>query len=82
MRTFELLRSAALGLVLAAAATTLETSVAAAQEHTFKLHHFLGAKAPAQTKMLEPWAKKVEENSGGKVKIEIYPAMTLGGRPP
>jgi TRAP-type C4-dicarboxylate transport system substrate-binding protein len=32
--------------------------------------------------MLEPWAKQVEENSGGRVKIEIFPAMTLGGRPP
>ncbi len=31
---------------------------------------------------LVPWAKRVEENSGGKVSIEIYPAMTLGGRPP
>jgi TRAP-type C4-dicarboxylate transport system substrate-binding protein len=32
--------------------------------------------------MLEPWARQVEENSGGAVKIEIYPAMSLGGRPP
>ncbi|PRX31937.1 TRAP-type C4-dicarboxylate transport system, substrate-binding protein [Meinhardsimonia xiamenensis] len=51
-------------------------------EHVFRLHHLLGAKAPAQTKMLEPWARQVEENSGGRVKIDIYPAMTLGGRPP
>jgi TRAP-type C4-dicarboxylate transport system substrate-binding protein len=56
--------------------------VAFAQEHVFKLHHLLGAKAPAQTNMLEPWARQVEENSGGKVKIEIYPAMSLGGTPP
>ncbi|MEM8662882.1 MAG: TRAP transporter substrate-binding protein, partial [Pseudomonadota bacterium] len=55
---------------------------ALAEEHTFKLHHFLSAKAPAHTQMLEPWARAVEENSGGKVKIEIFPAMTLGGRPP
>ena len=55
---------------------------AAAQEHVFKLHHLLSGKSPAHTKMLEPWAKKVEANSGGKVKIDIYPAMTLGGRPP
>lgn len=55
---------------------------ASAQEFTFKLHHLLSAKAPAHTKMLEPWARQVEENSGGRVKIEIYPSMTLGGRPP
>ncbi|MDJ0630205.1 MAG: TRAP transporter substrate-binding protein [Rhodobacter sp.] len=57
-------------------------STASAQEFTFKLHHFLGAKAPAQANMLEPWARQVEENSAGRVKIEIFPAMTLGGRPP
>ncbi len=68
-----------------AAAAALSLSFAGgvlAQEFTFKLHHLLPPKAPAQTKMLEPWANAVEENSGGRVKIEIYPAMTLGGRPP
>jgi TRAP-type C4-dicarboxylate transport system substrate-binding protein len=47
-----------------------------------KLHHLLPAVAPAQTKMLAPWAADVEKASGGKVKIEIYPAMSLGGKPP
>jgi TRAP-type C4-dicarboxylate transport system substrate-binding protein len=64
------------------AATAFTVTGAAAQEYTFKLHHLLSAKAPAQTKMLEPWAKQVEENSGGRVKIEIFPAMSLGGKPP
>ncbi|AUM73344.1 TRAP transporter substrate-binding protein [Paracoccus jeotgali] len=54
----------------------------AAQEHVFKLHHFLGAEATVQKHMLEPWARQVEENSGGQVRIDIYPSMTLGGRPP
>lgn len=67
----------ALGLSAAFAATT-----SSAQEYTFKLHHLLSAKAPAHTQMLEPWAKQVEENSGGRVKIEIYPSMSLGGKPP
>ena len=65
-----------------AAIAVLAGSAVSAQEHVFKLHHFLGATAPAQTQMLEPWARQVEENSGGAVKIEIYPSMTLGGRPP
>lgn len=65
-----------------AVAATAIAGTAFAQEYTFKLHHMLGAKAPAQTNMLEPWVKQVEENSGGRVKIEIYPAMTLGGTPP
>jgi len=67
------------------AATTLAVGVASsamAAEYTFKLHHLLSAKAPAHTKMLVPWAKQVEKNSGGRVKIDIYPAMSLGGKPP
>jgi len=42
----------------------------------------LSAKAPAHTKMLVPWAAQVTKNSGGKVKIDIYPSMSLGGKPP
>ncbi len=67
---------------LVATAVAIATGSAAAQEFTFKLHHLLGAKAPAQTKMLEPWAKKIEDASNGRVKIDIYPAMSLGGKPP
>lgn len=55
---------------------------AAAQQITLKLHHLLPAAAPAHSKMLAPWAQDVEKASGGKVKIELYPAMTLGGKPP
>ena len=58
------------------------TGAAFSAEFNFKLHHLLGAKSPAQTKMLEPWVKQVEKNSGGRVHIEIYPAMSLGGKPP
>ena len=32
--------------------------------------------------MLEPWVAQVEKNSGGRVKIDIFPSMTLGGAPP
>jgi TRAP-type C4-dicarboxylate transport system substrate-binding protein len=32
--------------------------------------------------MLAPWAKKVEDASQGKIKIEIFPSMQLGGTPP
>lgn len=58
------------------------TCGAIAQQITLKLHHLLPAVAPAHTKMLTPWAQDVEKASGGKVKIELYPAMSLGGRPP
>jgi TRAP-type C4-dicarboxylate transport system substrate-binding protein len=51
-------------------------------EFTLKLHHLLGPKSPAHTKMLEPWAQAIEQDSGGRIKIEIYPSMSLGGAPP
>ena len=68
--------------LLAAAGVVMAAGMTHAAEYTFKLHHLLSGKAPAHTKMLEPWAKQVEKNSNGKVKIDLYPAMTLGGRPP
>jgi TRAP-type C4-dicarboxylate transport system substrate-binding protein len=50
-------------------------------EFTLKLHHFLGPKSPAHAKMLAPWAQTIEQGSGGRVKIELYPSMSLGGAP-
>jgi TRAP-type C4-dicarboxylate transport system substrate-binding protein len=55
---------------------------AGAQTINLKLHHFLGPKAPAHGQMLVPWAERVEKSSGGKVKIEVFPSMSLGGKPP
>ena len=55
---------------------------AAAQTTNLKLHHFLGPKSPAHAQMLVPWAERVEKASGGKVKIEVFPSMALGGKPP
>jgi len=70
------------GAALASAVAVAAASQALAQEYTFKLHHMLGAQAPAQTNMLEPWARQVEEASDGRIEIEIFPAMSLGGTPP
>ncbi|MGP6089643.1 TRAP transporter substrate-binding protein [Antarctobacter jejuensis] len=69
-------------LATSAIALGLAAGAAAAQEIQLKLHHFLSPKAPAHTQMLEPWAKRIEEASDGRVSIEIFPAMTLGGKPP
>ena len=49
---------------------------------TLKLHHFLPPVSNGQAKMLAPWAKQVEADSQGKIKIDIYPTMQLGGTPP
>ena len=59
------MRFGILKTLAASAALLLAGSAAMAQEFTFKLHHLLSAKAPAHTKMLEPWAKQVEGSPSG-----------------
>jgi TRAP-type transport system periplasmic protein len=49
---------------------------------TLRLHHFLPAVSNVHTKLLVPWVKKIETESGGRLKIDIYPSMQLGGTPP
>ncbi len=77
---FSHLKTIAGALVLGAMVGSVGS--AHAQEYTFKLHHFLPPVAPAQTKMLEPWAEKINKESNGRIKIDIYPSMQLGGKPP
>ncbi|MQQ09828.1 C4-dicarboxylate ABC transporter substrate-binding protein [Epibacterium sp. SM1979] len=72
------IRTAALAAVIGA----LGSTSAWAAEFEFKLHHFLSPKAPAHSQMLEPWAQKIMEASDGRIHIEIFPSMTLGGKPP
>ena len=71
-----------LATLIAGATVAALSSAASAQQITLKLHHFLPPKSPAQVMMLAPWAERIEKASGGKVKIEIYPSMSLGGKPP
>ena len=54
----------------------------AAQDVALTLHHLLSPQSNTHKTFLAPWAKRVEEQSGGRIAIEIYPSMTLGGKPP
>ncbi|NIY73706.1 TRAP transporter substrate-binding protein [Marivivens donghaensis] len=65
-----------------ATALTVLALPAVAQDYSLKLHHFLSERSPAHQQMLVPWAERVEELTEGRVDIEVYPSMTLGGRPP
>lgn len=72
----------AAGAALAAPAV-LRSGIAHAQEVvTLKLHHFLPSASNVHQHLLMPWVKTLDEQSGGKLKIEIFPAMQLGGKPP
>ena len=48
---------------------------------TLKLHHFLSPVANAHTRLLVPWARKIEKESDNRIRIDIYPSMQLGGPP-
>jgi len=68
--------------LLAGAALAVAGSAAFAQEVTLKMHQFLPAQANVPRLVLDVWADNVEEDSGGRIKVERYPAMQLGGVPP
>ncbi|WP_299502212.1 TRAP transporter substrate-binding protein [uncultured Roseobacter sp.] len=55
---------------------------AMAQEVTLRLHQFLPPQANVPKLVLDVWADSVEEDSGGRIKVERYPSMQLGGKPP
>jgi TRAP-type C4-dicarboxylate transport system substrate-binding protein len=68
--------------LMAAAGAIAGASSAAAQEVTLRLHQFLPPQANVPAHILDPWADRVEAASDGRIKIERFPAMTLGGTPP
>lgn len=53
-----------------------------AQEVTLRLHQMLPPQAAIPAKALTPWIEKVQQDSGGRIKVEHYPSMQLGGAPP
>ncbi|MFK7854754.1 MAG: TRAP transporter substrate-binding protein [Granulosicoccus sp.] len=55
---------------------------AMAQEVTLKLHQFLPSQANVPKLILDVWADNVEKASSGKIKVDSYPSMQLGGKPP
>src|SRR5215471_8756379 len=50
-------------------------------EFKLKLHHFLARNGNVPAKFIAPWARKIEAESKGRIKIDIFPSMQLGGAP-
>ncbi|MEQ1953504.1 TRAP transporter substrate-binding protein [Mesorhizobium sp. CN2-181] len=73
---------ASTGAALAAPALLRSRPALAQETVTLKLHHFLSPVSNVHAKLLMPWTKTIEEQSRGRLKIEIFPAMQLGGKPP
>jgi TRAP-type C4-dicarboxylate transport system substrate-binding protein len=68
---------------LVATASVLFLSISAfAGEVVLKFHSFPPMPANSNAKFVKPWSEKVLAESNGEIKVEIYPAMQLGGKPP
>lgn len=81
-----LLRSALSGAMALSVSVSMSAALmagaAAAQEVTLRCQHFLSPQGSIPKFFITPWAEKIEAESNGRIKVEIYPAMQLGGKPP
>ncbi|WP_299358289.1 TRAP transporter substrate-binding protein [uncultured Paracoccus sp.] len=68
--------------LIASVAALSMTGAANAADVTLRVHHFLSAEAPMHTEVLVPWEQAVEEQSGGRIDVQLFPSMQLGGKPP
>ena len=60
----------------------MAVSVAAGAEVKLRLHQFLPAQANVPKNVLSKWIADVEAASNGRIEIEMFSAMALGGTPP
>jgi TRAP-type C4-dicarboxylate transport system substrate-binding protein len=68
--------------IATASALLVSAATVAQAEETLIIHHMLSAKAPSHASMMGPWAEALAKDSGGELKAEIFPSMSLGGKPP
>lgn len=69
---------AAVGAAALGAATTFPADAGA---QTLRMHTFIPPVANPSKTFLIPWAKKIGEASGGKLKVQPFWTMQLGGKP-
>ncbi|MBU2981321.1 TRAP transporter substrate-binding protein [Lentibacter algarum] len=82
MTTRRTVMTALTGALTGAAFAAMTATGAFAQEVTLKMHQFLPAQANVPKHVLDVWAANVEKDSGGRIKIDHFPSMQLGGKPP
>jgi TRAP-type C4-dicarboxylate transport system substrate-binding protein len=72
----------ALKVLLCAVALIASTHPVLAAEVILRFHQFLPPQAPIPSKAIAPWAQKIEKDSGGRIKVQLFPSMQLGGKAP
>src|ERR1700676_4117854 len=64
-----------------AAPAVMRVAFADAPQFSLKLHHAFSSVSSAHDKFLAPWARQIEAQSGGRIRIDLFPSMQLGGAP-
>ena len=67
-------------VLIAAAAAALSGTALAQQPVTLKVHSFSSPLAPEAVHHMLPLIEKLGKDSGGRLKLEFYPSMQLGGK--
>jgi TRAP-type transport system periplasmic protein len=52
-----------------------------APQVVLKLHHSFSSVSGAHDKFLAPWSRQVQAQSNGRIRIDLFPSMQLGGAP-
>jgi len=71
-----------LSACLIAGGAAFMTAPAMSQEVTLRLHTFIPPPSNPFKTFLKPWAERVMKASKGRIKVELYPVMQLGGKAP
>ena len=75
MRFIGTLTAALAGLTLTTAAMAQD----AQPEVTLRFQHFVSPLSANPTYFMQPWADAIMEQSDGRIRVELYPFMQLGG---
>jgi len=67
------------GLALLLGSVFAGSGQVSAAEVNLRVHHFLAAESPLHSDFLVPWKEQVEAISDGRIAIELFPSMSLGG---
>jgi len=65
----------------AATVVAASTFAASAQDVTLRLHHFLPERASLNSVLVAGLVERLAEASEGRLQVEVFTAMSLGGRP-
>lgn len=82
MQTGQTMRALTLSAVGILGTILPQSAFAADPEITLTVHHFLSPKSTTHVEMIEPWTKAIEEASEGRIAFELFPSMSMGGKPP